>query len=456
MGSPARISSVLFLLPVVLVPAVWWPTLGHSFQFDDWNVIVGNPAVHGLEAWRHSLPGIRPLLTLSYAANHALGTGPEGFCAVNILIHAVNTLLVALLGHRRLSLWGVPGLQAAGFAAVAALVFALHPAQTEAVTYISGRSSALAALFALASLLAWDRGTRPDGAPAWLAAAGLFAVLAVAAKETAAVLPLALWLWSAGERASSRLPGRRILLLAAMFALSVTALAAGYAGLLRFSMGIRPVGANLLAQFTAVPYLLSHVVCLGRIDIDPAVPQTAGWMAASAAFWLAAGVLVFAPCPGRTVGRFAVLWVLLWLAPTNSVIPRLDPVNDRHLYLPLAGLAWAAAWLAWRIWRRSRPVAVVAVACVAVLLLTATAVRNRDYATELSLWRRTAAQNPLSARAANNLGFALASRCAWADADAQFRRALALDPAQIEAAANLSLLRSGRFGAYYPTNCAAP
>ncbi len=452
-----RLLPLLFLLPAAMVPALWWPTLGHSFQFDDWNVIVDNPAVRGVAAWWYAQPGIRPLLKLSYALNGAAGGGPEGFRAVNILVHAANAALVALLARSRLCRWGVPGGQAVPWAAAAALLFALHPVQTEAVTYISGRSASLAALFALASLYAWDRAIRPGAAWVWFGLAGLLAILAVAVKETAVVLPLVFWLWSAGG--DTRVPVRPMLVAAAMFALGVAALLASYASLLRFSMDIRPLGETLARQAVAVPYLLSHLAWLDRIDIDPQVPDTAGWRLAAATFWLAAAALLLARYPGRQVARFVLLWVLLWLAPTNSVVPRLDLVNDRHLYLPMASLAWGAAWVFWRIGRHGRPAAVLAVLAavgVAGVLAAATASRNQDYASEVSLWRRTAAQNPLSARAANNLGFALASRCDWAGATAQFRRALTLDPAWIEASANLWLVETGRFGERYPLDCRAP
>ena len=79
---------------------VYLNALGASFQFDDWNVIVNDTRVQSLAAWWHSMPGIRPLLKLTYAVNHATGFGVVGFHAVNIAIHAANALLVLLLLER--------------------------------------------------------------------------------------------------------------------------------------------------------------------------------------------------------------------------------------------------------------------------------------------------------------------------------------------------------------------
>jgi hypothetical protein len=101
----ARLRAWLPLIPALLVLVVWFPSLQASFQFDDWSVIVGDPRVQSLGAWWQSMPGIRPLLKLSYALNHALGDAPAGFRAVNILLHALNASLVFVL--LLAAAWGV-------------------------------------------------------------------------------------------------------------------------------------------------------------------------------------------------------------------------------------------------------------------------------------------------------------------------------------------------------------
>src|SRR5512139_3248898 len=128
------------LLAAVL--AAYASAFGGSFQFDDFNVIVRQPAVQSLAAWWESMPGIRPLLKLSYALSWGAGGGSTvAFHAVNIALHAANALLAwAILRE----LWDRMGIGEAGAAAFAgALLFALHPAHTEAVAYVSGRSVSL-------------------------------------------------------------------------------------------------------------------------------------------------------------------------------------------------------------------------------------------------------------------------------------------------------------------------
>jgi hypothetical protein len=173
-------------LLAVAVLAAYAASLPAAFQFDDYNVIVRNPAVQNWAALAGELGhGLRPALKVSYALNWTLGEGePWGFHAFNVLIHAANACLAYCVGLRLARRWSV-GMPDAIW--LAALVFALHPVQTEAVTYISGRSTSLAATFYLGAVLVYLR-----AGPAW-ASLALFA-LACATKETALTLPAALLL----------------------------------------------------------------------------------------------------------------------------------------------------------------------------------------------------------------------------------------------------------------------
>jgi hypothetical protein len=93
--------------------------------------------------------GVRPLLKASYTLNWTLGPGIFGFHLVNIGVHALNAVLLYWVGRELCGRWAGEGRGElfSGAALAAALLFALHPAQTEAVTYVSGRSSSLMASF---------------------------------------------------------------------------------------------------------------------------------------------------------------------------------------------------------------------------------------------------------------------------------------------------------------------
>ncbi len=420
--------------------------LGGSFQFDDWNVIVADQRVQSLAAWLRSMPGIRPVLKLSYALNHEAGFGIVGFHALNIIVHLANGLLVLALLRR----WG-GGSAGAGAALLAALIFVLHPVQTEAVTYVSGRSTSLCAFFLLASLNTWVLGRERGGS--WLSdllSPALFA-LALATRESAAVLPLALllWRWTAGPSPADKASALRATAMHWAVLITMTGAALAMADYQRFfaaSLGARPLLAQVLTQADAVTYLAGQLVRPDQLNADPMLPVRTVLTPGIGLRALVLVLLVLAGVAGirrRPAVAFGLLWFFLWLAPTNSLLPRFDVANDRQLYLALVGPAWLAGLAIGVLARRHFRVAAGVGVLLALGLGTATVQRNAVYADEVVFWRDVVTRTPGNARAHANLGYAYALARRDRDAAREFRQALAIDPGHVRAAANLALLRRG-------------
>jgi hypothetical protein len=154
-------------------------------------------------------------------------------------------------------------------------------------------------------------------------------------------------------------------------------------------------------------------------------------------------VFAVASIQRRPAVAFGVLWFFLWLAPTNSLLPRLDVANDRQLYLALIGPAWLVGLGVGVLWRRGPRTLAMLTAALVVGLAAATHARNRVYANEVVFWRDVIANTPANSRAFNNLGYAYAVAGRDSDAERSFRRALEIDPANTMAAVNLALLRQG-------------
>lgn len=434
------------LLPAVVilaaVAASYSNCLRASYQFDDWSVIVDEPPVSSLAAWWASLPAIRPLLKLTYALNNSLDLRKVGFHLFNIGIHAANVILVFALLERLARREKVKPVSAMMMALTGALLFALHPVQTEAVTYISGRSTSLAAFFSLASLLAWIAGrTRSRQSALWMIFSAVLFALALLVKETAVVVPLAILLWESGT--FRPIPWAHLGILAA--GLVAAAFSPTYRRFLSVSLHARGIGANLLTQADATIYLLGQLVRLDRLNADPALPVL-GWSLGVAleAFLLIALLAVgLLSIRHRPALAFGILWFFLFLAPTNSFLPRLDVANDRQLYLAMLGPVWLLVWSVGTLLPR-RPVAPLALlACGALLLGMATWQRNLVYADEITFWMDVTRKSPHNARAFNNLGYAYAVQARNADAEKAFQRALELNPHDVRAAVNLRLLREG-------------
>lgn len=427
-----------------------------AFQFDDYNVIVHNASVRSLAAWFSGLPGgIRPLLKLTYALNRASGLGLFGFHLVNAAVHAANALFVYGLSRRLLGggARGEGGDPATAGALAAALLFALHPVQTEAVTYVSGRSVSLMAFFYLASLWSYVRGIETGRRVRLYLVSPLLFLLALATRESAVTLPAALLLWEWAAPGPRERPAAVARRQAAHWAILACAFAAillhpVYRHILGTGYSSVPPGSFLPQAVHGAFYLLSRLVLPHRLNIDPdlRVPPE-GWPAVAAegaalVSLFALGVFAARRCPPA---GFGILWFFLQLSPTNSAVPRTDVANERHLYLACWGIFLCAGWGIGRLEAAGVPRRrwVPAAAAAVLVLAGFTIARNHAYRSEVALWESTVRLSPAKARAHNNLGYAYQLSGMRGKAIESYREALRLDPGFRLARGNLAALLGG-------------
>ncbi len=446
MQNERRFSIVLLFAGIT---AAYANSLGGPFQFDDYSVIVNRSSVHSFSAWLTD-GGIRPVLKLSYMLNWVSGLGTVGFHLLNLGIHSANTFLVYRLCNLIASEWkSADGRSVSNLiAAAAAMAFALHPVQTEAVTYVSGRSTSLMAMFYLASLLTYRKGKKTGSAVYLHFVSPVLFALALITKEIAITLPFALLLLDA--MMDRRDPPQQsmfvhqsvhwILLVVALIAL---ALHSGYARLIEVSFETRNGSENLANQANAIIYLVRQLLWPVHLSIDPDLPSGGVWTSVAvvkAAFLGALATMGIILARRRSVVGFAILWFFIHLAPTNSIVPRLDVVNDRQLYLAGLGFYLALAVGLQRLiasGRQRRWVHLAAGAAV-LALIAMTAMRNRDYRSEVALWESTVQSAPAKARPHHNLGCAYALAGRYEDAQRQFQTALHLKPDYALARRNLA------------------
>jgi tetratricopeptide (TPR) repeat protein len=428
------------------------------FLYDDRVVILGEPQV---TQFRPNPGGPRFLGDLSFALSYRLsGDRPLGFHLANVALHLANALLVFAL-VRRLAAQGARADDASprrpeDVALLAALLFAAHPLQTQAVTYLAQRYTTLATCFFLGSTYAYVRSRTADGwkrAFAWYA---LFLAAAGAAcwtRQSAFILPLAIGIL---ELTIFSGPPRRFLrLLPLALAGLAAALLAARSGwtLERLDAAMRagsdlPRAEYALTQLRVVASYLRLLALPFGQNVDPDVlpSRSLAEPAVLLAGALHLSLLAFAAYAvrrGRREGSawrlvgFGILWFYATLLVESSFLPIADLMNEHRVYLPSAGLfAAAAALLSLVPGLRPRTWAVVGAA--AVLLLTGlTVARNQVWRSELSLWSDAAAKSPAKSRPANNVGvarFALGDLHGAIDA---YRRAIELDPSNTAAWFNL-------------------
>ncbi|MGZ8256268.1 MAG: hypothetical protein ACXW1C_00670 [Gallionella sp.] len=429
---------------------LWWLTLvvglcyanalTGSFQFDDYNIIVNYSAVHSWTGWYAALgEGIRPLLKLSYTLNWTMGWGAEGFHLFNVLIHLANVILVYALAQcwiqaRAYELRSVPFWTA--------LLFAAHPVHTEAVSYISGRSTALMTLFYLAAMLCYVRGQRRQSWTYSQLATPVLFICALLVKETAITLPLALLLWERGNgvRWLSAFKAQRVLWLICVLAMLYFLCNGSYAAHIARSAAFNAGYSNVATQLTGFAYLLQQFALPLWLNIDPDLRVSHDLSSALLPILLTALLcLLTVICwHKRPWMSFALAWAMLHLIPLYLLLPRLDIANERQLYLASWPLLLAITIELNLLLQRSLRGWILIGLLLACISLTVA--RNEVYQSEITLWQDTVSKSPRKARVHNNLGYAYLLAQQPNMARQEFRRALLLNPQFYQASYNLQRL----------------
>jgi len=399
--------------------AIHAPSLRYQFVYDDLTQIVANARVQSWDnlpgyftshVWAH-MYGIgqanyyRPLFLLWLLLNHTLfGLNPLGWHLTTVAAHLAAASLVYVLARRLL--------EDSRAAALAALVFVLHPAQVESVAWVSGVTEPLQAILVLGGLVAYinyDRrvpGSRPRF---WLAVSLLAYLLALLMKESAVILPVLIFLYSVSLgrtrnlgfalRMTSAL--RPCLLyalpLAAYLLLRMRALQAPWQAKMKVS-----VGTTLLTVPSLLWFYLKHLFFPANLALNyhtPYVehPGLGNFFLPLAGVLLTAAALCWWGRRSR-LAAFCALWMAVPLTlplASSGLFPYVDLVHDRYLYLPVAGLALLLGEGYHRLsrWRPGTLPASV-VAALLVLLAWQTLSYEPTWTSNLSLFRRSVEVSP--------------------------------------------------------------
>lgn len=437
------------------------------FVFDDQDSIVDNPTIRRLAPpWRALNPphegangGItvsgRPVLNFSFALNYAV-SGPQvwSYHAANLAVHLGAALLLFGIVRRTLLMpaWRKRGeTDALPIAWLVALLWMLHPLQTESVTYVVQRAESLMGLFFLLTLYAFIRSVQAAARFRWQMLAFVACALGMATKEVMVGAPLLVLLYDrtfcAGDfrTAWRQRGGLHLALMTTWLLLAALVVSTGGRGA---SVAHSPVvwQAYALTQAWAVVRYLGLALWPRELVFDYGTPlfTSAASVAPQLALvgGLACGTLV--ALRRWPVFGFLGAWLFVILAPTSSFVAvATQTIAEHRMYLPLAAvIALGVAGLHAAMGRRS----LIAGVALAIAFGALTAHRNRDYHSELRIWSDTVAKRPANGRARNNLGKTLLLAGQLSAAAEHFIAALHLDPTSLEARSNLgnALLRLGR------------
>lgn len=431
------------------VAALYAKTTGFDFLYlDDKPYVYANPLVLRGLSWHTAVDAFvtvrdsywLPVTWLSFLVDaRAFGLDPGAFHRTNLVLHAVNSGLWCWLLAR---LTGAPWRSA-----VAATLFALHPMRVESVAWVAERKDLLSGLFFLMGLWAyvvWVRTKALRHYGALLAATTLGAMAKPATVTLPAVL-LLLDFWPLARLGSLPCLGHRLREKVPLFALSLGfGLLALWTQQSAIHAAARPFGVARLYAPPALlfSYLGQTVYPLGLAPRDAAVqPSVSAAVALAATLGLAAATAAVwklrhtAPWCVTAWGWFAVT-----LMPLCGFVPAgLQLQADRFTYLPHLGLmlapAWTLGWLARQLPPQLRAAPAWGAVALAAALATATHSQLGHWKNTLALFFHAESVWGPSAHSQVELGFARLDRGDRRAAETHFRNALRRTPSNSVAAA---------------------
>ncbi len=424
----SRLSAVALLVGVGL--AVYANSFTAAFVFD------GAPMPRDFATMGDSRQAaaatMRPVATLSFWLEFRLhGAGVLGFHVVNLAIHlaaAITLLEIVRLTLVRGRLAAIYAGESLPLALTVALLWMVHPLQTESVTYIYQRYESLMGLFSLLCVYGFVRAVDARRPWTWYAASATCWLLAMGSKEVAVVVPAAL-LWYDPRwcrRRGAELLARRwafygvLAAIAGAGAAAVWARRAWYAGggVLTFDR------VSALEYARSQPGVLLHYLRLALwpqgqcADYDWPVAQTAGEIVGPlVVVVLLLGLTVWCVFR-RPAWGFLGGWFFLTLLPTSSVAPIVDLAVEHRMYLALAAVVAAAVFAVHGLLLGSKrseamPATLRRGVCVGLAIVgvcawgATTAARNTVYGDELTFWSDVAAKSPRNVRARIGVAAAL-------------------------------------------------
>lgn len=458
---PIKDGAAIFLIAVVVF-IVFANSIGNQFAFDDKQIIVQNHLITSLK----NIPRIlglttghiayRPIRDISYTIDYFFfGLNPVGYHLFNIFYHVVASIfaylaLALLTKNDRIALLG-------------ALLFAVHPVQTDSVTYLSGRRDVLCGLFYLMGFYYFLK-YRQQARYKYILIAFAAYLLGMFSKEMAVTLPAIFFAYdfvmnlqqgSFYKKIPSTIhkvfikykilyPG--LFAVAGLFVFYKVVInnpshAKGYYGG-DFSNDMLTM-ATVFAHYIKLlvfPLTLNADYSYNAFPVSTSLFEPATFFSVLLLLALFALIVVLLTERNRLLA-FGGMWFFITLLPVAQIFPHHELMAEHYLYIPVFGFVVVVAILfdrALAVLPQRRAI-YAGFMLVAVLLSVRTIVRNGDWKNDLTLWTKTVATSPNCARARNNLGRALNAAGDPAAAILQFQEAIKIKPDYPEAYCNLGV-----------------
>lgn len=354
-----------YLLIGVLAFVVYANSLSNDFVFDDDSVVLSDPTIMTLSSIPKYFTGQegfhkvigkywRPVISASYAIDYSLwGFNPLGFHLTNIIIHIINCLLF----FKILLLMFPPGVKKKTkqyeYALLAsAVVFAVHPIHTEAVTWVSGRTDSLSFTFFVAAFiyyLKYSSSSNVKRADVYIIMMSIFYILALLAKEMAITLPAAIIMYDilTGKVNSLNELKKKAFVYSLLVILSFLYLFSRWLVLkdvpervTYFYFYGKDFATTLLTMLQTLPlYFRLLIVPVGLVyhysGYLPYVNSFANLNVLFAMLFIIVMIaFIFFFYKRSPIVSYAILFFFLTLLPVLNIVPTMNFMAERFLYIP--------------------------------------------------------------------------------------------------------------------------
>jgi tetratricopeptide (TPR) repeat protein len=411
------------------------PVMHTQFLFDDTNQQFALPSAgEPLSAW---IGPVRPVLMFSYWTNVQISREDTfSYHLFNLVIHGLAAVFVFFVIRKLMEWAGTDSRPRNWLAAFGALVFLLHPLQTESVAYIAGRSESLSGMFAAGAIAAFLY--RRSAAISWVEVAAVLMMFgaAVLSKEQAVVVPAVLLLtdfwWNPGFSLKGILRNWKLYGLMAVGAAAGVALfwnlirGQGTGGTAGFSIKEFTWYQYLFTQFRSLWVYIGNFILPVNLNLDWDFPISRTIVDHGAVL----GLIGLAALAGAAwyfrhrfrLAAYGFFLFLVLLLPTSSILPIKDPLADRRMYLPMIGLILIAIDFLGRL-KVNRTSLMTTCGVVVLAAAGVTYARAAVWSDPVSIWEDTVRKSPGKSRAHFQLAQAYSEQGRFDRAVTEFEKA---------------------------------
>jgi tetratricopeptide (TPR) repeat protein len=460
--------------------AAYSNTFGMSFNFDDFANIINNPVVKecNIEGLKRAFQSRRAFGIVTFQINYLIsGANVFGYHLINLTIHIATALFVYVMISLLIK---TPYWERNQIAAkvlpvpfFAALLFVVHPVQSQAVTYIVQRYTSLATLLYIVGIVCYLKARiSQQGAErsiyiesGWIAGSLAAGLLAIYTKEIAYTWPIAILLVEILFFDFSRSKMFKIIFaLVASVSLLLIKLTLGQLSVdniisrLDDLTRIQTISSRSDYLFTQFRVIVTYLRLLflpinQSVDYDYTLSHSFFEWRVFVSFLLLMTIFLFSlwlinasrgKNPYFRLSAFGILWFFITLSVESSFMPIIDLIFEHRVYLPSVGFFIAIGTIGlWFGWQRDSLFAkqgiILGLLIISIILAGATWKRNLVWTNDVTLWEDATVKKPYSARSWNNLGGALIAQREGKKAIHALIKSIELDPSKPDAWNNIGI-----------------